>query len=97
MFAICVELRGYAVLMQDTTLGYIEVINIEGEMKRQVSKTNQRDELITEITERLVILYANLSGRETANRSEFREEARKLITRATNRALTWKLEEKCKK
>lgn len=30
-------------------------------------------ELIEEIVERIVIDYANLSGRETSNRSEFRK------------------------
>ncbi len=37
------------------------------------------EEALTETTEKLVILYANLSGRESANRAAFRVEAEKLL------------------
>ena len=34
---------------------------------------------IEELTEKIVIIYANLSGRETANRAEFRERIKSLL------------------
>lgn len=37
---------------------------------------------ITEYAERLTIEYANLSGRESVNRAEFRERAKKILTLA---------------
>ena len=42
-------------------------------------------ELIEEATERIVILYANLSGRENAHRAEFRKEVRILLIDLSNR------------
>lgn len=36
-----------------------------------------KEAIITEVAERITIDYANLSGRETANRAEFRERVRK--------------------
>ena len=40
------------------------------------------EKIITEITERIVIEYANLSGRESANRAEFRKRIHEIITSA---------------
>ena len=37
-----------------------------------------------EIVERIVIEYANLSGRETANRAEFRKRVNKILQDETN-------------
>jgi hypothetical protein len=37
---------------------------------------NWQEKHIVEITERIVVDYANLSGRESANRTEFRERVR---------------------
>ena len=48
------------------------------------------DDIITEVVERIVIDYANLSGRETANRAEFRERTRKHLSK-TIRGMVEKL------
>ena len=48
-----------------------------GSSKKRKPMTQQNKS--TELIERIVILYANLSGRETANRAEFREEVEKLL------------------
>ncbi len=41
--------------------------------------------LVTETAERLVIEYANLSGRETANRAEFRKRAATIIAQVLDK------------
>ena len=43
---------------------------------------------ITESTERIVILYANLSGRESANRAEFRLEVEKILSKSFSKAIS---------
>lgn len=44
------------------------------------------DGLVVETTERLVIEYANLSGRESANRATFRMRAEEIISQAIQAA-----------
>lgn len=43
---------------------------------------NHKKEVLEETTERIVIDYSNLSGRESANRAEFRERVRKNVSHA---------------
>lgn len=44
-----------------------------------------QEEILTEYAERIVIEYANLSGREIVNRAEFREKIRQILRSALER------------
>lgn len=45
----------------------------------EVGMEMETEKYVDTIVERIVILYANLSGRESANRAEFRDGVRKLL------------------
>ena len=47
--------------------------------------TNAKEKILMEETEKLVIEYANLSGRESDNRAEFRIQAEKILSSALDR------------
>lgn len=48
---------------------------------------------IDEVTERIVILYANYSGRESANRAVFREDVRKILSSLVTNHRNWILKQ----
>lgn len=48
-------------------------------MFKETLKEAPQFDPVTETVEKIVIDYANLSGRESANRAEFRERVRKHI------------------
>ena len=52
-----------------------------------IEHKGRKDVDVTEPTERLVIEYANLSGRESANRAEFRKRAEVILSKAITTAV----------